>query len=245
MSVRPFELQGGHRENAMGDHDESDDSFLERHHHLMHLYRNPLLTSAARRGSGGGGLVALILVIWGLYLLIREYWQAILLVLLAIAGAFALVFLAVKINDSSNTQEIIESEHIPSQAEAAAIAIRNTIRSTPKLGRYAWSAYDCVLLEQWNCFAAAGVTPPRRKTLARKAVERDRPAAKPPLLSRKAQAILAEIAASPRLAQHAWSTDESGLLEQWQRYQSFRLLPIRRSKLEKRLTRAAGANADR
>lgn len=242
MSVRPFELQGGHRENAMGDHDESDDSFLERHHHLMHLYRSPLLTSTARRGSGGGGLVALILVIWGLYLLIAEYWQPILLVLLALAGVCAIVALIL------TSYAPTKRAPAPSPNREAATAIRNTISSTPKLGRYAWSTYDGVLLEQWKRFAATGVTPPRRKTLtrkARKAVERDRPVPKPPLLSRKAQAILVEIAASPRLAQHAWSTDESDLLEQWQRYQSLRLLPIRRSKLEKRQARAAGANADR
>ena len=237
MRVRPFELQGSHRENAMGD-DESDDSLLERHHHLMHLYRNPLLTSTARGGSGGV-LVVLILVIWGLYMLIREYWQPILLVLLALAGVCAIVALILI------SYVPTKRAPAPSPNREAATAIRSTIGSTPKLGRYAWSTYDGVLLEQWTNFAVTGVTPPRRKTLARKAVEGDRPAPKPPFLSRQAQAILAEIAASPRLAQHAWSTDESSLLEQWQRYQSLRLLPIRRSKLERRQTRAAGTNADR
>ena len=240
MRVRPFELQGGQRENAMSDEDESDDSFLERHHHLMHLYRNPLLASTARRGSGGG-LVALILVTWGLYLLIRENWQPILLVLLALAGVCAIVALIL------TSYAPTKRAPAPSPNREAATAIRSTISSTPKLGRYAWSTYDGVLLEQWQRFAATGVTPPRRKTLARKvrkAAERDSPAPEPAPLGHQAQAILAEIAASPRLAQHAWSSDESGLLEQWQSYQSLRLLPIRRSKLEKRQA-GAGANAAR
>lgn len=225
----------------MSDEDPSDDSFLERHHHLMHLYRNPLLTSTGRRGSGGA-LVALLLVGWGLYLLIAEYWQSILLALLALAGVCAIVVLIL----ISYAKPRETGAPAPSPSQQAATAIRNTISSTPKLGRYAWSAYDGVLLEQWQRFAATGVTPPRRKTLARKerkATERDKPTATAPL-GRKAQAALAEIEASPKLAQHAWRTDESGLLEQWQRYQTLGQLPVRRSKLAKRLASATGSDAN-
>jgi hypothetical protein len=57
------------------------------------------------------------------------------------------------------------------------------------------------------------------------------------------QQIIVQINASPKLSRHAWHEHETGLLEQWQRYQTHGQLPIRRRKLEKQLAKAAQATA--
>lgn len=215
------------------DGDERDDTFLDSFHQRMLLYRSPLLFSSGRPGRSGG-LIALLVVLAGLYLLVVEYWLPILLALLALALLFLVGF--------AGARPLKPGSPSPHPAAEAATIIRNTIRSTPKLGRYAWSTYDGVLVRQWNHFRETGQTPLRRKTLARKerdAAKRANPDAKPAPLGRQAQAILAEINASPRLARHAWHTHETDLLEQWQRYQSLGQLPIRRSKLERHMARAS------
>ena len=192
----------------------------------------------------------LLLLLLGLFVLawIFEHWVTIALVLGGMVALFVVLFILGTLAAARQTGKERQAVPPADPSEEAAKAIRQTIAGTPKLGRYAWSAGDRQLISQWNHFGDTGKTPLRRKTLARKArkaAEQDNPPTKPPVLSARAQKILAEINASPRLAQHAWQADEAGLLEQWQRYQSLGLLPIRRSKLEKKLARTAGTHADR
>ena len=192
----------------------------------------------------GAFYAELLLLLLGLFVLawIFEHWVTIALVLGGIVALFAVLFILGTLAAARQTRKERQAGLLPAPSEETAKAIRQTIAGTPKLGRYAWSASDCQLLSQWTHFSDTGKTPLRRKTLARKArkaAEQDNQPTKPPVLSARAQKILAEINASPKLVQHAWQADEAGLLEQWQSYQTFGQLPIRRNKLEQRMKQAA------
>lgn len=185
-------------------------------------------------------LLGLMVLVW-----IFEHWLTIALVIGGIVALFAAMFILGTLAAAWQARKQPRPGPPADPRAETAMAIRHTIASTPKLGRYAWATTDSQLLSQWKHFSDTGQTPLRHKTLARKARQaerQDRPP-QPPPLGPRAQKILAEINASPRLAQHAWHAHETGLLEQWQSYQAYGQLPIRRSKLEKKLASAAQATA--
>lgn len=191
----------------------------------------------------------LLLLVLGLMLLawIFEHWLTIAFVLGGIVALLVALFILAKLAAAWQSRKERKAVRLPDPRKDAAAAIRQTIASTPKLGRYAWAATDSELFSQWQRFGETGRTPLRRKTLARKARQAEQPpkTPKPKPLSPRAQKILAEIEASPKLAQRAWHADEAGLLEQWRSYQTYGQLPIRRSKLERRQARAAAAHPER
>ncbi|MNZ98468.1 hypothetical protein D3C78_1177510 [compost metagenome] len=192
--------------------------------------------------AAGALLAELLMLLLGLMILawIFEHWATIALVLGGIVALFATLFILGTLAAAWQARKQLRAGPPVDPRKEAAEAIRCTIATTPKLGRYAWAATDSQLISQWQQFRETGRTPMRRKTLARKARQADQPPKpKPPPLGPGAQKILAEINASPKLAQHAWHTDEAGLLEQWQRYQTHGQLPIKHSKLERRMTKAS------
>lgn len=225
----------------MSDEDEHDHSLLDRYqHHLLDLYRNPFLTTSGRRRSAGGFSIFVVFAL--IYVVISEYWDNILVFLLPLAGILgsALLLGLLILIRTAPPPQVHEAAPILGQTARAEMQIRNTIKSTPKLGRYAWSDSELELLDQWRHFKETGQTPIRRKTLARKARQARKAGPEttppqPPALSPEAQKILVQINASPRLSRHAWHQHETGLLEQWQRYQTHGQLPIRRSRLEKKI----------
>lgn len=226
----------------MSDEDGHDESLLDDYHrHLTDLYRNPLLTAPSRRRDASPatlGILLLALLVWAAF----EYWQYVLLALLALAAAWlAGVALIAWLRQPARPRR--ERQRIALETAKTPTQIRRTIDSSPEFERYFWSADDAKLVEQWRRYHAEGVKPIRRNKPARATpAAAPQPQATP--LSPEAQKIIAQIAASPRLARHAWHLHESGLREQWQRYQSCGLLPIRRSKLEKRRARAGDGNVN-
>lgn len=222
----------------MSDEDEHDHSLQDRHHHhLMDLYRNPFLSSPARRRSASPdtlGLMVLGLLIWAAV----KYWQYLLLALLALVALFASVFLVAWLRRPAKHRQPQDRKRIAFETAKTATQIRITINSSPEYERYFWSPDNAKLVEQWRRYHEEGVKPIRRNKAA-PATPATAPQPKATPLSPEAQKILAQIDASRRLARHAWSTDERGLLEQWQRYQTHGQLPIRRSRLEKQLARMA------
>lgn len=150
--------------------DGHDESLRDRyHHHLLDLYRNPFLTTSGRRRSTGGFSIFVVFAL--IYVVISEYWDNILILLLPLAGILGsalLLGLLIQIRTAPPSQ-VHEAAPILGQTARAVMHIRNTIKSAPKLGRYAWSDSELELLDQWSHFKETGQTPIRRKTLARKA----------------------------------------------------------------------------
>lgn len=219
----------------MSDEEGHDESLLDRyHHHLTDLYRNPFLTAPARRRDAGPTtleIVLLMLLLWAAF----KYWQYVLLALLALAAAwFAGVALIAWLRRPPRPRQLRDRQRIAFETAKTPTQIRITINSSPEYERYFWSADDAKLVEQWRRYHEEDVRPIRRNKAAQAAAPATlQPQATP--LSAEAQKILAQINASPRLARHAWHPQETGLLEQWQRYQTHGQLPIRRSKLEKKI----------
>lgn len=231
----------------MSDEGENDESYLDRyHHHMMDYYQSPFLTVPSRRRSapGVGSLVVVLVLIYTAINTISTYWENILVFLLPLAGflGMALLLGLIILVRTSLLREAHETV-APARAAKAAANIRDTINSSSDLKRYFWSADDAKLIEQWRRFHEEGVKPIRRnKVVHAGSAATLQP--KAPLFSPEAQKILALIDASPKLSRHAWHSHETGLLEQWQRYQTRGQLPIRRRKLEKILARG-GVNPER
>ncbi|WP_455232283.1 hypothetical protein [Geopseudomonas aromaticivorans] len=230
----------------MSDEDGHDDSLRDRyHHHLLDLYRNPFLTTSAPRRNSSVSTLAILgvgLLIWGAF----KYWQYVLLTLLGIAAWYAIASLIAGLKRPAKPRQARDRKRIAFETAKTPTQIRITINSSPEFERYFWSADDDKLVEQWRRYHAEGVKPIRRNKAAgqpRHATGRCPQQAKATRLSPEAQRIVAQINASPGLAQHAWHAHEAGLLEQWQSYQTYGQRPIRRSKLEKKLARAAQATA--
>lgn len=232
----------------MSDEDGHDHSLLDRyHHHLLGLHRTPFLTTPAPRKNASGSTLAMMLLgllVWAAV----KYWQSLLLVLLALAALFAGASLIAWLCRPTRPRNARDRQRIAVETTKTPTQIRITINSSPEYERYFWSADDAKLVEQWRRYHEEDVKPIRRNKAAQVAAAAPlQPQTTP--LSAEAQKILAQINASPRLAQHAWHPHETGLLEQWQRYQTHGQLPIRRSKLERKLARATlattGANAQR
>ncbi|MNZ86398.1 hypothetical protein D3C78_1052170 [compost metagenome] len=226
----------------MSDEDEHDDSLMDRYrHHLMGLYRNPLLTTSAPRQNSSVSILGIMvagLLIWGAF----RYWQYVLLALLGIAALYVIVFLIAGLMQPAKPRKTHDRKQMAFETAKTPTQIRITINSSPEFERYFWSADDDKLVEQWRRYYEEGVKPIRRNKAAGeppKSTGQGTPSAKATRLSPEAQRIVAQINASPRLAQHAWHEHETGLLEQWQRYQTLGQLPIRRSKLERRMTKSS------
>lgn len=230
----------------MSDEDGHDHSLLERYqHHLLGLYRNPFLSTPARRPNAIVailGIMLLGLMVWDL-LKYLKYWAHLLLALLAIAAAWFASVALIGWLRPARPRTVRDRRKIAFETAKTPTQIRITINTSPEYERYFWSADDARLVEQWRRYHEEDVRPIRRNKAAQAA-----PAATPQLratpLSPEAQKILAQITASPRLARHAWHLHETGLLEQWQRYQTHGQLPIRRSKLARQQARAADGNAN-
>lgn len=220
----------------MSDEDEHDHSLLDRYqHHLLDLYRNPFLTTPVRRQSAGGSTLALMLfglLVWAAL----KYWQYVLLALLALAALCAGVLLIAWLLRPARPRKVRDHKGTAFETARTPTQIRISINSSPEYERYFWSADDAKLVEQWRRYHEEDVRPIRRNKSAQAA-----PAAtaqpRATVLSSEAQQIVAQINASPRLSRHAWHQHETGLLEQWQRYQTHGQLPIRRSKLARQQAR--------
>lgn len=226
----------------MSDEDEHDDSLLDRyHHHLLDLYRNPFLTTPARSpkaSPGTLGIMVLGLLVWGAL----KYWQYVLLALLGIAALCAIAALIAWLGRPARPRQFRDRKRTAFETAKTPTQIRITINTSPEYERYFWHADDDKLVEQWRRYHEEGTKSIRRN----KAAQAGSAATLQPkatLLSPEARKILALTNASPRLARHAWHQHETGLLEQWQRYQTHGQLPIRRSKLKKQLAKAAQATA--
>lgn len=218
----------------MSDEDGDDESLMDRyHHHLLDMSRNPFLTTPTRQQSSGGSTLAIMLLgllVWAAV----KYWEYVLLALLGIAALGAIALLIDWLKQPAKPRKVRDRRKIAFETAKTPTQIRITINTSPEYERYFWSADDAKLVEQWRRYHAEDVKPIRRNKAAQ-AVPAATPQPQATPFSPEAQKILAQINASPRLARHAWHPHETGLLEQWQRYQTHGQLPIRRSRLEKKI----------
>lgn len=111
-------------------------------------------------------LLGLLAVGWGINKVSAALaWaqQHLLLIFLLLAAFIALLLVLAKSTHLGRGQEQSDSRESQKAAE-----IKEAIRVTPKLSRYAWSENSLELFKQWEKYKSTGVTPVRHKTLARR-----------------------------------------------------------------------------